>query len=224
MPLHTVELHCHTCHSRDSLILLRKLFEVCRRLGIDRMAITDHNTIAGALEAAAADPERFIIGEEIRTTEGELLAYFLREEVPPGLTPEETIDRLRVQDAFISVAHPFDSLRSGGWRADRLRTLLPLVDALEVFNARVWTEAANKRAEALASEVGLLATAGSDAHAYPEVGRARMHLRSFEDSQGLRRALSEARIEARRSSPFVHLFSRYAVWRKALGWRPPSDP
>ncbi|MEW6567943.1 MAG: PHP-associated domain-containing protein [Chloroflexota bacterium] len=220
MPFLTVELHCHTRYSRDSLILPDRLLELCRRRGLDRIAITDHNTIAGAREAAHLDPGRVIIGEEIHTTEGELLAFFLQEEVPPGLTPEQTIARLRAQGALISVSHPFDSLRSGGWSEVRLRTLLPMVDALEVFNARVWSSSANHQAAALATELGLLGTAGSDAHAYAEVGRVRMQLPSFDDASGFRQALIHARIVGRRSSPLVHLASRWATWCKALGWRP----
>jgi hypothetical protein len=176
--------------------------------------------IAGALEAAALDPGRVIVGEEIMTREGELLAYFVHEEVPPGLAPAEAIERLRSQGAFISVSHPFDRLRSGSWEETGLRRILPLVDGVEVFNARTWSAGPDRRAAALAEEVGLLGTVGSDAHAYAEVGRAVLRTRAFDDSQGLRRALREAQIHARRSSPLVHLLSRYAAWRKAIGWRP----
>jgi len=163
-----------------------------------------------------------IIGEEILTTEGELLAYFVREEIPAGLTPEQAIARLRAQGAAISVAHPFDALRKGSWQASSLARILPLGDALEVFNARTWSQQANRRAAALTREHGLLATAGSDAHAPSEIGRAVLRLPSFSDAASLINALAEAQIRARRSPPCVHLFSRYAVWRKAMGWTPPG--
>jgi predicted metal-dependent phosphoesterase TrpH len=216
----TVELHCHTYRSKDSLMLPKRLLEICRQRGIDRLAITDHNTIAGALEAAQLDPERVIVGEEIMTTRGELLAYFVRDEVPAGLTPEEAIDRLRAQQALISVAHPFDYLRHGAWSEPDLRAILPRVDGLEVFNARTWSRAANARAASWASGAGLLATAGSDAHGDSEVGRTRMRLPAFTSAAGFRGALASASIVPRRSSPLVHLISRYATLRKRLGWRP----
>jgi predicted metal-dependent phosphoesterase TrpH len=66
------ELHCHTIYSKDSLTTPEKLLEVCERKGIDRIAITDHNTTAGAFHVQQLDPERVIIGEEIMTTKGEL--------------------------------------------------------------------------------------------------------------------------------------------------------
>ncbi len=79
------------------------------------MVVTDHNTIAGARAAQELDPELVIVGEEIKTTRGEILAFFVSEEVPAGLTPQETIARLKDQGAFISVSHPFDIYRGGHW-------------------------------------------------------------------------------------------------------------
>jgi predicted metal-dependent phosphoesterase TrpH len=222
MPFITVELHCHTYRSKDSLSMPARLLAVCERQGIDKLAVTDHNTLDGALEAAQLDPQRVIIGEEIQTTRGELLAYFVKEHVPPGLTPEETIAILRKQGAFISVPHPFDALRSGSWHQDDLMAVLPLVDAMEVFNARTLLSAFDRKAAALASEAGLLSTAGSDAHTYFEVGRAVLRLPPFNDPQSMRNALTSAHIVGRRSPPLVHFFSRYATWRKALGWQAPE--
>ena len=218
-----VELHCHTYRSKDSLASPRALLAACRRRGIDRLAVTDHNTLAGALEAATLDPERFILGEEIMTTEGELLGYFLTEEVPPGLSPEETIERLRRQGAVISVSHPYDYARHGAWREEVLRPLLPKLDALEAFNARTYGRRPNERAAALARAAGLPGLAGSDAHAPFEIGRGLTQLQPFTDAESFRRSLGTARLVPRRSPAWVHLVSRYAVLRKRMGWRPPSD-
>jgi hypothetical protein len=221
-PRWTIELHCHTYHSPDSLVLPRQLLATCRQRGIDRVAITDHNRLAGAREAAALHPEMVILGEEIMTTQGELLAFFVREEIPADLTPEESIRRLRQQDAFISVSHPFDAARHGSWELADLERILPLVDALEIFNARTLTNGPNQRADALARQAALLGTSGSDAHTCAELGRAAMELHPFDDAASLRLSLAKARIRRRRSSPLVHLASRYAVWRKRLGWQPPG--
>lgn len=198
-------------------MLPARMLEVCRRRRIDRVAITDHNTIDGALEAHSLAPDRVIIGEEIMTDRGELLGYYLREQIPAGLSPQETIDRLRDQGAVISVSHPFDSVREGSWAETDLRQILPLVDAIETFNARVWTRRANDRAQALADEVGIPGTVGSDAHTYIELGRAVMRFPEFGGAEEMRTALRSAEVAARRSSPLVHLLSRYASWRKRLG-------
>jgi predicted metal-dependent phosphoesterase TrpH len=217
-----VELHCHTYHSGDSLMLPEEVLRACDRSGIDRVAITDHNSIAGALEAARLAPGRVIVGEEILTTEGEILGYFMQEEIPSGLSPLQVVERLQGQGAVISISHPFDPTRGCRWAPGSLESLLPLLDALEVFNARCWSDEPNNQAAALARESGLAGTAGSDAHFAGEVGQAYLSMPAFVDAQSFRSGLSKAEVRGRRSMPLVHLLSRYAVLRKSLGWHPPG--
>lgn len=203
-------------------MLPENVLRVSRERGIDKIAITDHNTIAGALRAAKLEPERVIIGEEIMTSKGELIGYFVRREVPAGLEPEQVIEDLRAQGAFIAVPHPLDRMRSGSWSMEDLEDLLPLVDALEVFNARNWFSVSDRRAAGLATKTGLLGTAGSDAHSYAEIGRVVMRVPEFRDADEMRLALANAQIVGHRSVPLVHLASRYASFRKSLGWLPPQ--
>jgi predicted metal-dependent phosphoesterase TrpH len=210
-----LEFHCHTRFSKDSLTDINRLLAVCREKGIERLAITDHNTIAGAMVARELDPVRVIVGEEIMTTEGELLVAYVEKAVPPGLTPEEAIARLRDQGAFISVSHPFDRTRKGHWQPESLERIAPLVDAIEVFNSRCFSPEPNHLAQAFAKQHRLAGTAGSDAHTTFEVGRSVMVLPAFHDATSLKDALAEARFETRMSSPLVHFTSRYAVWVKS---------
>jgi predicted metal-dependent phosphoesterase TrpH len=210
-----VEFHCHTVYSKDSLTRPESLIETCRRKGIDRVIITDHNTIAGAQVARRLDPERVITGEEIMTTRGEILAAFVQEEIPAMLSPQETIARLRQQDAFISVSHPFDALRSGHWAQADLLEILPLVDAIEGFNARCMNPAFNHQAAQFALEHGVAVTVGSDAHAAFELGRASLLLPEFKNARELRQVIRQGQPQQRLSSPLVHMTSRYAVWVKA---------
>jgi len=211
-----IEFHCHTIYSKDSLVSIEKLLETCKRKGIDRVVITDHNTTTGAFHAQKIDPQRVIVGEEILTQKGELLAAFMQEEIPPGLTPLETITRLRDQGAFISVSHPFDQMRKGHWQTSDLREILPLVDAIEIFNARCMSADFNRQAQDFAREQEVEGTVGSDAHAAFEIGRAAMILPEFEDADSLKKALPQAQFETQLSSPLVHFTSRYAVWYKML--------
>jgi len=191
------------------------IVRTCARRGIDRLAVTDHNTIAGAREVSALAPDVVIIGEEIMTTEGELLAYFVQEEVPPGLTPPETIARLRAQGAAISVSHPFDRLRQGAWREPDLAAILPLVDAIEVFNSRCIYPADNERALAFARENGKLGTVGSDAHAHLELGRAVVDMPAAASGAALAEGWRTARRVTRLSSPAIHFTSRFAkTWKQ----------
>jgi predicted metal-dependent phosphoesterase TrpH len=208
-----IEFHCHTNASRDSLVKPSDLVAHCRRRGIDRVVITDHNTIAGALQAKALDPERVIVGEEIATTKGELLAAFVKEEIPRGLTPKETIKRLREQGAFISVSHPFDTLRGKHWQKEDLIDILSQLDAIEIFNSRCLRPRFNQKAEDFANKHDLLGTSGSDAHTLMELGRGAMHLPNFEDAASLRRALARAKYTRTRSGLVERLASRYAAFR-----------
>ncbi|MFZ5881160.1 MAG: PHP-associated domain-containing protein [Chloroflexota bacterium] len=211
-----VEFHCHTIASKDSLTRPADLVAAARRKGLNRVVVTDHNSIAGALAAQALDPGRIIVGEEILTTQGEILAAFVREEIPPRLTPQETIRRLRDQGAFISVSHPFDMQRHG-WEESQLLEILPLVDAIEVFNSRCMQPVFNRMAQAFAQAHETAGTVGSDAHALFELGRSFLRLDPFEDADGLRAVIRRGQAHTRWSPPWVHLASRYATLRKKLG-------
>ncbi len=214
-----VEFHCHTVFSKDSLTSPQKLVDACSRKGIDRVIVTDHNTIAGAQAAQALAPERVIAGEEIMTTRGEILAAFVREEIPAGLSPKETIRRLREQNAFISVSHPFDEFRSGGWKEEDLLEILPLVDAIEVYNSRCMRPIFNRRAMVFGKRYDVAGTVGSDAHAAFELGRSLVLLEPFEGPDEMRKVIRNAKYQKRWSPPWIHLTSRYATLRKRINFR-----
>jgi predicted metal-dependent phosphoesterase TrpH len=210
----SLEFHCHTHASKDSLTHPADLIAAARRKGIDRLVITDHNSIWGAREAQAIDPDLVIVGEEIMTTKGEILAAFVQEEIPARLSPQETIKLLKEQGAFISVSHPFDELREGGWKESDLLEILPLVDAIEVYNSRCMFPRFNRRARAFAERHNLAGTVGSDAHAAFEVGRSLLLLDQFTGADGLRNVIRGAKIRVRWSPWWFHLISRYASMKK----------
>ena len=207
------EFHCHTVYSPDSLVELETLLKACDERGIDKIAITDHGCLQGALKAYQLDLERVIVAEELETPEGELLGYFMTEEIPQGLPAVEVVRRLRGQGAFISMAHPYDPFRSW-WTAKTLEQILPQVDALEVFNARCRRDEYNQKAYAVALEYGKLLMAGSDAHAVSELGRANMTMPWFEDAESLRKAVQEATISGELSGLYVHMVSTFARFAK----------
>ncbi len=211
----SIDFHTHTIVSKDSLTTPEKLVAAAWRKGLDRLVVTDHNSIRGALEARALDPERIIVGEEIKTTRGEILAAFVSEAVPAGLSPQETIRLLREQGAFISISHPFD-VRSGAWERTDLLEIMDLVDAIEVFNARIMKPEANDLASEFAREHRLPGTAGSDAHAAFEVGVCRLELPEFEDAAGLKSVIRQGLVRGRASPWWVHFASFYARWRKSV--------
>jgi hypothetical protein len=214
--LWNVELHSHTRYSLDCLTDFESIIRACEARGIDKIAITDHNTAAGALKFKELAPELVIVGEEIFTTQGELLAYFIEETVPHGLTPDETIERLRDQNAVISVSHPFDINRKGAWKKEALDRIIDRVDAVEVFNARCLTMGENAAALAYAQQHNLCGTVGSDAHTLREYGRAYLQMQPFINADEFRAALQTATPMTRLSPFFVHFGSTFAKWSRKL--------
>ncbi len=149
--------------------------------GLTHLAITDHDRLDGALEArelarSLAPGLTVLIGEEVRTSDGDLIAVFLQEAIPPGLSAAETIAAVRDQDGLVGIPHPFDRSRGGSLsRADRAETLKALaatVDWIEAWNARVMIGNGNHRAAELAVAAGVPGIAVSDAHTTMEIGIA----------------------------------------------------
>lgn len=208
-----VDFHCHTFYSRDSLNRIGPLIVAAQKAGLDRLVITDHNTIQGGLEAKQAAPELIIVGEEIKTTAGELLAAFVSQALPQGLDPLQAIEELKKQGAFISISHPFDPYRSG-WSLSQLEELIPYVDAIEIMNARALDKKFNTRAMEFARAHGLAGTAGSDAHLGVEVGKFALELPDFVDADSLRRSIKEGTPVGGLSPAWVHLGSTWAKWTK----------
>ncbi|MBL8100456.1 MAG: PHP domain-containing protein [Anaerolineales bacterium] len=205
-----LEFHCHTNASKDSLTKPEDLIKTAKRKGLDRLVITDHNSIQGALAAQKLDRELVIVGEEIMTTRGEILAAYVQEEIPAGLTPQETIKILKEQGAFISVSHPFDRLRKGGWEENDLLEIIEQVDAIEIFNARCMNPMFNVQAKQFAEKYNLAGTVGSDAHAAFEVGRSVILLDQFTGPEEMRKVIRQAKYQTKLSSWLVHFVSRYA--------------
>jgi len=212
----TLEMHLHSTGSKDSLMQPGKIIEVANRKNIDKLFVTDHNETGVAKRMQGEYPSRVMVGEEIFTTRGELLAYFITKKVPKGLEPADAIRLLKSQNAFISVPHPYDRQRSG-WEERDLLEILPDVDALEIFNSRCLHNRMNLSAATLAKEKHLLSTVGSDAHIYFEIGTSLVHLLDFKDADGLRKSLESATFETRLSPVWVHFGSRWAANAKRFG-------
>ncbi|MBX3037964.1 MAG: PHP domain-containing protein [Anaerolineales bacterium] len=205
-----LEFHCHTNASKDSLTKPADLIKTARRKSLDKLVITDHNSIQGALAAQKLDRELVIVGEEIMTTRGEILAAYVQEEIPAGLTPQETIKILKEQGAFISVSHPFDRLRKGGWEENDLLEIIEQVDAIEIFNSRCMNPLFNVQAKQFAEKYNLAGTVGSDAHAAFEVGTSVILLDQFSGPEEMRKIIRQATYQTKLSSWLVHFVSRYA--------------
>jgi hypothetical protein len=208
------DLHVHTYHSGDSALSLERLIERCREVGINCLAVTDHDSIDGAVELQKTAPFKVIIGEEIKTSEGEIMGLFLKEPVPKGLSPEESVARIKAQGGLASVSHPFDRMRSSTLKESALRRIVHDLDAIEVFNSRTTLNRHNARARAFALAHDLPMLAGSDAHTAYELGATYVELPDFDSADEFKAALARSTMYTRRANPLVHLASYWARWQK----------
>ena len=178
--------------------------------GIGCLAVTEHNNIEGALAVKKIAPFKVIIGEEIKTNRGEIIGLFLQEEVPRGLSPFETIDRIRDQGGLVEVPHPFDRFRRTRLDADALRAIASEIDIMETFNSRTTLLRDSARAEAFGRTNGHVFGVGSDAHTPLEVGRAYLEMEDFDLRSPLEflDKLRSGRLVCRRANPLVHVPTR----------------
>jgi predicted metal-dependent phosphoesterase TrpH len=230
-----IDLHCHTSASFDSLASPASVVRAAAARGLTHLAITDHDRIDGALEAreAARDagpPLAVLVGQEIRTRGGDLIGVFLRDPVPPGLSPADAIAAVRAQGGLVGIAHPFDRFRGSvarGTDAEALLELAGSVDWIEAWNARLLLGDGNSRAAELATRAGVAGVAVSDAHTTVEVGIASTVIRGDPSTpEGLRTALAgEIQLVTGRASAYVRLVTpaaKLVQWARGRGRARPS--
>jgi predicted metal-dependent phosphoesterase TrpH len=178
----------HSRYSHDSSTSLPELVERARELGFSRIALTDHNTAEGALELATREPGLCIPGEEVKTTEGEVIGLYVTRTIRPWRRPEEVMDEIREMGGLVYVAHPFDRWRAS-FRPERILALADRIDVIETYNQ--WADSrANMQAAELARELGKAGASGSDAHGVAELGHSWNEVEPFSSPAELVAALA----------------------------------
>ncbi|MCB8915855.1 MAG: glycosyltransferase [Thermoleophilales bacterium] len=200
-PLIDVDLHMHTDHSSDCATPVKVLIETARDRGFGAIAITDHNEVSGAKEAAKVtetmDDFKIIVAEEVKTGEqGEVIGLFLKEKIPKGLTMAETIAEIKRQGGLVYVPHPFDRLHSVP-DYENLLDMVEDIDLMEVFNPRVAISSFNEEAERFARKYNIIPAAGSDSHVAQGLGAVRNRLHAFDGPEEFLEAMREAEITRR---------------------------
>jgi len=209
-----VDLHCHTSASFDSLATPGAVVRTAASRGLTHLAVTDHDRIEGALRARDAAPDELsvIVGEEVKTADGDLIAIFIEKLIPPGLSAVETIAAIREQGGLVGVPHPFDRLRGYGHKSGaNLAEIAARVDWIEVYNARVIGGSANDRAAEFAREHKLPGVCVSDSHTTMEVGVSYNALVGDPSSPaGLLAALARVDMHPYRASYYVRAWTPVA--------------
>jgi len=190
-----VDCHLHTAVSGDAVTTLDELAERVAQERLDVICITDHNVTSAAVAATERDiGARVIVGEEIRTRDGDVIGLFLTERIPYVLPLAEGIGLIRGQGGLVYLPHPFDPGRSSlGLVAGQL-CADGLADVVEVFNAKIEDPALNQRAAGLAARYGLPGGAGSDAHDPGGIGAAYLEMPDFDGPRDFLANLAAATI------------------------------
>jgi len=173
MPAVKIDLHTHTCCSPDAFTTIQQLEKFFRRFTDFIIAITDHNVIEMALQARERFGEKIIVGEEIKTAEGEIVGLYLNRFIEPDMSVGNTAEEIKRQGGIIMVPHPFK--RTGNEDSPIKESVLDshaeLFDIIEIYNARNRTKGANERAVHFAQNHHKHMGVGSDAHAVYELAR-----------------------------------------------------
>jgi hypothetical protein len=207
-----IDLHCHTSASFDSLADPAKVVRAAAARGLTHLVVSDHDRIDGALRARDAAPDGLtvIVGEEVRTADGDLIAAYLERPVEPGLPAADTVAAIREQGGLAGIPHPFDRFRGSLLKDARMASLAPLVDWVEVHNARL-VGSGNERAAEFAREHGKPGVAVSDSHTITEVAVAYTALDGDPSTPaGLLAALPTAKLVVGRASYIVRLWTPVA--------------
>ena len=216
-----IDPHVHTEYSPDSEIPISQVINISRRKGLNGIAITDHNSIEGALKLKQNGSDGFIIivGEEIKTSKGEITGLFLKEWIPPGLSPEETIKNIKSQGGLVCITHPFCRLRRSRLKFETLKRVIENVDIIEIFNSRNIFQADNNRAYTFAKDNKKLMMVGSDAHMAHEYGKSYIKISPFDNADEFKKNLSSAEFVTEKTLPWVHFVTK---WMKTVGKRNPT--
>jgi len=223
------DFHSHSHYSKDSLINPRTFIDRCVSKGVTCIAVTDHNEIEGAfvIEKLAREsqaPLKVLIGEEVKTAEGEIIGLFLKEKIARDMSPEDTVRAIHDQGGLAVIPHPYDIFRRSVLTDEAIERVKHDVDAIEGFNCRNILGKHDAKARALASEVDKPFTLGTDSHSPMELGGAHLEIDDFETPDDLLRVLRGGRIVGGRATPVVHWLSTYAKIRWKLGLRPTYGP
>ncbi len=204
-----LDLHIHSGYSRDASASAVEIVKRCKALGLDGVAITDHNEIKGSLEAyalAASEGVIVVRGVEVSADEGHVLALGVSELIPRGLSVRDTVDKIRAAGGIAVAAHPGRFPSGIGMK----RAMTMDFDGIETLNGGS-SRRSNRRAGEVAHRRRLPATGGSDAHGIEQMGKAWTEVGDVKGEEGVISAIDSGRCSAGGRSRTAREGARYSV-------------
>ena len=207
------DLHSHSKYSSDGILDPKKIIKVAIKKGLDGIAITDHNTIKGGLEAKQYETGKFkvIVGSEVMTTKGEVIGLFLSEEIK-SKDFYEVIDEIKAQNGIVVLPHPFDEWRHGAFPDEKD---VKSINSIEILNSRCVKDKYNQNASKFAKKYKLGVTGGSDAHFANEIGHAGIIVETDDIYEAILK--NKLHVFGKTSTSLNHVFTKVLkTWRKHL--------
>jgi len=210
-----VDLHTHSIISQDGGITASQYEKVLQSGDLDCIAITDHNETSFARIMQKKLGNRIIIGEEITTTEGEIIGLYLSETIPGGISVEEAVASIKHQGGLVYIPHPFEIFRKG-LRRNVAQRIISDSDIVEVFNGRGRFRGKPKLAEKFAAQNKLLQAASSDAHGAKGLGYTGCLLTDMPTQKTLKELLTKAILDKTYSPLYTFLYPAWNSIRNSV--------
>lgn len=214
--MYKVDLHTHSIASHDGGLGVAHYKKALDEGLLDAIAVTDHNRIDYAILVQQELGKKIIIGEEIMTSQGEIIGLFLKQAIQPGLTLTETVAAIKEQGGLIYVPHPFETVRKGLHPAD-LEAITGLIDMIEVCNGRAFTQNRSSQAVVWARLNNVRGVASSDAHGFKGLGKTYTSLPGMPTKSNMTELLTKATLMTDRPGLSALLYPKYHKLRKRLG-------
>ncbi|MEM3673778.1 MAG: CehA/McbA family metallohydrolase [Candidatus Bathyarchaeia archaeon] len=186
-----IDLHVHTHYSYDAIIKPEELVFYVKKCGLDGIAITDHDTIEGAIKMAGTTDCLVIPGIEVTSLDGHVIGLNIEEQIPPKLSVAETVDRIHEAGGIAVACHPSAFFKESLGKHTNAK-----FDAVEVINSSsIPFNRSVKRSQKITSILGVVKVAGSDAHYGPEIGCAYTVVDAELDTDKIVKAISKGLCE-----------------------------
>lgn len=218
--MNKVELHVHTCYSKDSILTLPFLLMMCKIKGIKTIAITDHNEIRGAQifqKKLSKHKIDVIVGEEIMTTEGEIIGLFLNKKIEANQTPIETINKIKEQNGLVYLPHPYDEYRKKSVLSQKeQKNIKNSIDIIEIHNGRNMKEYYSKKQQEIQKEIGAVPIIGSDAHTFFELGRNYVEIQGTINRENFKNKIKNGSFRTKKCLKISHKVTKMAKLFKII--------
>jgi hypothetical protein len=210
------DLHVHTNFSKDGESSVEDILKRAEEVGLDVIAITDHDTIDGAKKALSCSTTVFVIpGIEVSTKQGHLIVLGVTEIIPSGLDVVDTVEIARKLGGLLILPHPYHVWRHGVAR--RKKAGMTVVDAIETFNSRFIVGSANRKAARIAKKLEKPCVAGSDAHHAKFVGYGRTFVDAEKDISSILSAIRDGKVSCGGRQTPLRTYTHQSLnntWRK----------